>query len=315
MSLNDSAGLTNQKCIMLCAMPGQSGWYDRSWLGWAADNSLTDLHPTNGEIFKRIVRQPLFRLTPVSRTLHLQARKDSWTRGVTASMKSKVCHVPKSKLHEYGTVERQTLVEVWSSEGVRPSKATTSFRAGDRPEGVDFEGCFNNEESNEQSDGGGNCAVRRVIGCEGMPAHAWTDVQRAMCLIPYAADTRAQRRIERAQQRASPSPPDPEDLAGTVDSENRETSNNMTDPLPGFQLKDLDSSSNPRLVPDKSDNNVISNTIGSVAGETGKGVAKAGTSGIGRGRHLRQSVVWSNLEDHRQDGAFEKLCHDLPRSK
>lgn len=53
----------------------QSGWFERSWLGWAANNSLTDLHPVVPEAYKRVAVQPLLRLTPALRALHLDAKK------------------------------------------------------------------------------------------------------------------------------------------------------------------------------------------------------------------------------------------------
>ncbi|CAM9232552.1 unnamed protein product, partial [Ectocarpus fasciculatus] len=52
-----------------------AGEEHRSWLVWAANNSPTDLHPVIPVAYKRVVSQPLFRLTPALRTLHLDAKK------------------------------------------------------------------------------------------------------------------------------------------------------------------------------------------------------------------------------------------------
>ncbi|CAM9252953.1 unnamed protein product [Discosporangium mesarthrocarpum] len=53
----------------------QAGWFERSWVGWATNHSLTDLHPTRPSAYKRVVSQPLVNLTPALRRLHLDSRK------------------------------------------------------------------------------------------------------------------------------------------------------------------------------------------------------------------------------------------------
>lgn len=172
----------------------QSGWYERSWLGWAANNSLTDLHPVVPEAYKRAVAQPLLRLTPALRALHLEAKKG--TGGPTVFTGS--------------TVDRDILL---------PSRSSTMGTAS-KPDSEDKEGVFRDRYCQRdgtfdrgtdllsgqrlQREQHSKCAHRidaaekprrpagttesssegGVWGCEENRSTQWTARQRIMCYIP-----------------------------------------------------------------------------------------------------------------------------------
>lgn len=127
----------------------QNEWYERSWLGWAANHTLTDLHPTVPEAFKRVRSQPLFQLTPALRILYLDAKKGrtTGTRSDTATARG-----PTSSLNT-------------SEHGIPESDADGTASA---------------------SGGGDN--LYSGGGCEGTPHRSWTESQRMMCLVPDVDD-------------------------------------------------------------------------------------------------------------------------------
>lgn len=93
----------------------QNGWHTNIWRGWAANNSLTDLHPVFPENFERVVIQPLFQLSPALRTLHLDAKKG---RDVAARHGSNEENDAESsrKLHPAGAAGcEEKLVAQWTN--------------------------------------------------------------------------------------------------------------------------------------------------------------------------------------------------------
>ncbi|CAM9125797.1 unnamed protein product [Phaeothamnion confervicola] len=52
-----------------------AGWLERKWLAWDANRTLEDLHPTKPDAYRRTVGQPLHRLPPALRRLHLAHRR------------------------------------------------------------------------------------------------------------------------------------------------------------------------------------------------------------------------------------------------
>lgn len=126
----------------------QNEWYERSWLGWAANHTLTDLHPTAPEAFKRVRSQPLFDLTPSLRTLYLDAKKG---RTVGSRNDTTAARAPTSSLK--------------TSEHAIPRSNTDGIA-----------------KKRNASGGGGNLYNGR--GCEGTPPGKWTEFQRTMCLVP-----------------------------------------------------------------------------------------------------------------------------------
>lgn len=95
----------------------QSGWYSSVWRGWAANNSFTDLHPVVPENFNRVVVQPLFRLIPAMRILHLDAKK-GWNGGSAIHMR----------------VKRSTLSSPVSPLGRESEEGRSAVRAEMRPQ-------------------------------------------------------------------------------------------------------------------------------------------------------------------------------------
>lgn len=162
----------------------QGGWYRRSWLGWAANNSLTDLHPVVPAAYKRIAVQPLLLLPPALRTLHLDARKG---RDTTLTFSRPIS----------------------GTDSPSPASTAGSTRAGEgaggcrktcRPEGeprrnynngtVESPGscCLQRKGTDwtsETNDSvGAGAAGVKLGGCERTLAVHWTERQRTMCLVP-----------------------------------------------------------------------------------------------------------------------------------
>lgn len=137
----------------MCVLHFQNEWYERSWLGWAANHSLTDLHPTVPEAFKRVRSQPLFELTPALRTLYLDAKKGRTigTRNDTAASRG-----PISSMN--------------TSENAIPESDAGGIAGA--------------------SERGDN--LYRGGGCEGTPYKSWTELQRLMCLVPDIDDGTSQ---------------------------------------------------------------------------------------------------------------------------
>lgn len=168
----------------------QSGWYMNVWRGWAANNSLTDLHPVGPENFERVVIQPLFRLTPALRTLHFDVKKG---RGAVKGVDS--------------PIDRGNTSSLVSPSGRGSIEGRRTVRAGVRPRDEDacspvVEGTSQAECGSEPNrtvgargdrlDRNNDLAIGRrrkvhpvgVAGCEGKLAAQWTDWQRMMCLVP-----------------------------------------------------------------------------------------------------------------------------------
>ncbi|CAM9672059.1 unnamed protein product [Ectocarpus sp. 6 AP-2014] len=191
----------------------QSGWYERSWLGWAANNSLTDLHPVIPVAYKRVVPQPLFRLTPALRALHLDAKKGRENIG-TFNAPDERCTTPSpdgaaavagsanpasgSRVREGvhraenelldgtldGTVDRfedSVQGKAYSESGRQPS-----ISAG---EGADHNINGGNDREDDSSGKGFHQGAR---GCEATVFKEWTARQRTMCLIPNTGRTVSQ---------------------------------------------------------------------------------------------------------------------------
>lgn len=172
----------------------QHGWYERSWVGWAADNSLTDLHPVVPEAFKSVVSQPLFRLTPALRALHLDAKKGtSASRTPDESVAATRAETASTVMGSLARGDFEAQVD-----GIQAFHeiATGSERGVSRVEhegnqlGIGDEGVGpHGDDSDDGTDGGngGGGSFRRVrLGCEEMLETEWTEQQRMMCLIPDA---------------------------------------------------------------------------------------------------------------------------------
>lgn len=152
----------------------QNGWHERSWIGWAANNSLTDLHPTLPEAFKRAVPQSLYRLTPALRTLYLEAKKgtsahahnDIFTEAPTpaSAMSTTKSYAPRVN------VERSLDSIDQNNEG------------RERSDDVGHDSPGGGGRGSGGGDGGG--IFHQVAGCEETPEAKWTDRQRTMCLMP-----------------------------------------------------------------------------------------------------------------------------------
>ncbi|CAM9158120.1 unnamed protein product [Chrysoparadoxa australica] len=52
----------------------QEDWFQRSWVGWDRNNTLTDLHPTHPPAYAAVTSHPLHRMTPELRRLHFRHR-------------------------------------------------------------------------------------------------------------------------------------------------------------------------------------------------------------------------------------------------
>lgn len=182
------------RCALVCIYTYlQSGWYKRSWLGWAANNSLTDLHPTHPEAYKRVAVQPLLHLPPALRTLHLDARKGRDSAGITDS------NVP--------TIGRdRSPLSASTVDSTHGEGGPAAVRRGAcRPEG-EARGDYYN--GTVQSSAGNYCCLQRkgsdsrcetneivgagveghrgvrLGGCERTHVAQWTERQRTMCLVP-----------------------------------------------------------------------------------------------------------------------------------
>lgn len=129
-------------------------------MGWAANNSLTDLHPTSPEAFKQVIPQPLFRLTPALRKLHLDARKSKVTTGDGLRL-------PVGSTSTKRSAPRKAVGDLAAIEGTLDSG--TSKRRGD----------IGRISEHWNMDG-----EYSQIGCENSALTAWTDRQRTMCLVP-----------------------------------------------------------------------------------------------------------------------------------
>ncbi|CAB1101889.1 unnamed protein product [Ectocarpus sp. CCAP 1310/34] len=192
----------------------QSGWYERSWLGWATNHSLTDLHPVIPVAYKRVVPQPLFRLTPPLRALHLDAKKGRENIATTFNTPDERCTTPSSDgaaavagsanptsgarvqrgVHRAenklldgtldGTVdcfEDSIQGKAYSESGRQPS-----ISAG---EGADKK---INGGSGSEDDSNGKGFRQGIRGCEATVFEEWTERQRTMCLIPNTGRTVSQ---------------------------------------------------------------------------------------------------------------------------
>lgn len=150
----------------------QSGWYTNVWRGWATNNSLTDLHPVVPENFKRVRVQPLFRLTPALRTLHLDAKKgrDRATSFVPPINKNNGSPVGNSWVEGGGTV----LVDVPPPGEDACSRNCESMSREVRGKGTERRGGAIGSGVHPSSG----------AGCEGKIVAQWTDRQRMMCLVP-----------------------------------------------------------------------------------------------------------------------------------
>lgn len=202
-----------QSCV-LHACGNQSGWYERSWLGWATNHSLTDLHPVIPVAYKRVVPQPLFRLTPALRALHLDAKKGRENIATTFSTPDERCTTPspdgeaavagsanpasgsrfRGGVHGAenelldgpldGTVDR--LEDSIKGKAYSESGRQPSISAG---EGADhnINGGYGRED-----DSSGKGFRQGVRGCEAKVFEEWTERQRTMCLIPNTGRTVSQ---------------------------------------------------------------------------------------------------------------------------
>lgn len=163
--------------------PYKSGWYGRSWLGWAANNSLTDLHPVVPEAYKRVVVQPLLHLPPALRALHLDAKKGrDFALAVSLQSGGKNSPSPAS-----------------TAGSTRAEEGAAANRDDCYPEG-EMHGRYNRTarksclmrkgigSSCETHDCVGVAGERhggvRLEGCERILAAQWTERQRTMCLVP-----------------------------------------------------------------------------------------------------------------------------------
>jgi len=194
----------------------QSGWYERSWLGWAANNSLTDLHPVVPEAYKRVAVQPLFRLTPALRALHLDAKKGcgspppaavvsssttedncNFFRGVPPKQASVLTTGATNNRTESEAAEEEVSRDDFCQEGGGTfDRRTTAdgLLSGQRSRGEEH--CYS---KCARSGGGTGEAQRRAgkrrsfsggaeRGCERKLAAQWTNWQRILCLIPDVED-------------------------------------------------------------------------------------------------------------------------------
>ncbi|CAM9370803.1 unnamed protein product, partial [Choristocarpus tenellus] len=141
----------------------QADWYKRSWVGWANNNSLTNLHPTHPSAYFRTVFQPLLYLTPALRRLHLSSRKGQWpgTKG-KCLRGSGAWQSPGQEGYCW-----MDDVNPQEDEGVGKMRLRTRKQA---------------DESRE--DRGKVKRGEGVNGCEQLHPTAWTEWQRMLCLVP-----------------------------------------------------------------------------------------------------------------------------------
>lgn len=167
----------------------QGGWYTNVWRGWAANNSCTDLHPVVPENFKRVIVQPLFKLTPALRSLHLDAKKG---RDVVLTVDLRVNRNNTSPTGSpFGTsdVRRRAVharmlrcddgvcspvVEGTSQEVCGQGSRRRVGARGNRLEMVDEHGIVSRRKLHPVD----------VAGCEGKLVTQWTERQRMLCLVP-----------------------------------------------------------------------------------------------------------------------------------
>lgn len=172
----------------------QSGWYDKRWLGWRANNSLTDLHPVNPAAYKRTVVQPLTRLTPALRVLHLDAKKGRDIISTTATTTRETSNSPSSPSGSSSSAEGGAEVH-----GDLLRQPGGKAQAGVYNGAVTFsDECFEGKEGSTcmtpcsvgagtggiRSSGSAVHQQRGVGGCERNIVARWTERQRTMCLIP-----------------------------------------------------------------------------------------------------------------------------------
>ncbi|CAM9753558.1 unnamed protein product [Scytosiphon promiscuus] len=179
----------------------QSEWYERSWRGWAANNSLTDLHPVEATAFKRVVPQPLFRLTPALRTLHLDAKKGRATAiSHKAGKGKKIFAVTRAML-------TSALTGNSDSDGRAMVQNCLRGSALEQKEPISRGGgASHSRECLEEQKGCTQCAWDRCDcncarepgnadddrempeyggdGCEEVGVEEWSEWQRTMCLVP-----------------------------------------------------------------------------------------------------------------------------------
>ncbi|CAM9226878.1 unnamed protein product, partial [Pylaiella littoralis] len=172
----------------------QRGWYGERWLGWKANNSLNDLHPVDPEAFKRIVVQPLFRLTPALRTLHLDAKKGRNSIGIAVNAPRERSSFPSSasgrSSSEGGSeVHRDGLSQtgVRGSTGVYDDGAVTfSDKCFTGKRSLNWNAQHCRGDGSAESRSSDNAVLQRIDakGCEKIVVARWTERQRTLCLIP-----------------------------------------------------------------------------------------------------------------------------------
>lgn len=154
-------------------MSQQGGWYKRSWLGWAANNSLTDLHPVVPEAYKRVVVQPLLHLTPALRTLHLDAKRGR-----------------DSALADNMPIGRNNSPSPASEDGAacQPDDEAHGINNGNVQSSGNYYSRWEIDSRCETNHTIGAVGERRRGakrgGCENILEAQWTEWQRTMCLIP-----------------------------------------------------------------------------------------------------------------------------------
>lgn len=184
-------------CALVCPrvhIPNtqQSGWYKRSWLGWAANQSLTDLHPVVPAAYKRVAVQPLLLLTPAVRALHLNARKGR-DSAVSVNMPTIRHASPVAASTTRGTHAEDGAAAVVGRHTCRPEgEARRGYNETVQSSGsccLRRKGCDSRCETNGSSSVG--AAVVRLEGCERILATQWTERQRTMCLVPDVGGRKA----------------------------------------------------------------------------------------------------------------------------
>lgn len=155
---------------------------------------MNDLHPVDPEAFKRIVVQPLFRLTPALRTLHLDAKKGRNNIGIAVNAPRERSSFPSSasgrSSSEGGSeVHRDGLSQtgVRGSTGVYDDGAVTfsdKCFTGERSLNWNAQHCRG--DGSAESCSNDNAVLQRIDakGCEKIVVARWTERQRTLCLIP-----------------------------------------------------------------------------------------------------------------------------------
>ena len=170
----------------------QSGWYQRSWLGWAANNSLTDLHPTEPEAYKRVAVQPLLHLPPALRTLHLDARKGRDSAAADRNMpvgreQPSLSTSTAGSPHGEGGPAAVHRDDCQAEDEARGNSVITTVRSsGDcsfQRKKSDSR-CEANDSSSSVGAGVESRPGVRLGGCERTHVTQWTERQRTMCLVP-----------------------------------------------------------------------------------------------------------------------------------